>query len=114
MAKLIHHSGGEWDQYLPAVVLSFNSSPHSSTGCSPYFLAHGRDSRIPASVDLSMPALSQTPQDYGSELVKRLDIVLQAVRSHREEQRLKSEYYFNKHVKFKPYPYPRGDLGPHL
>ncbi|KAL7387143.1 hypothetical protein ABVT39_018892 [Epinephelus coioides] len=47
--------------------------------------------------------MSQTPQDYGSELVKRLDTVFQSVRCHREEQRLKHEYCFNKHVKFRPY-----------
>lgn len=81
------------------MALSFNSTPHSSTGYSPYFLAHGREARVPASVNLSM----QTPQNYGSERVKRRDTVFQAVCSHREEQKLKCEYYFNKHVKFKPY-----------
>lgn len=35
--------------------------------------------------------------------MKRLDTVFQTVRSYREEQRLKREYYFNKYVKFKPY-----------
>ena len=38
LAKLIHQNGGEWDHYLPAVVLSFNSTPRSSTGYSPIFL----------------------------------------------------------------------------
>uniref|UniRef100_A0A3B5A4H6 Gypsy retrotransposon integrase-like protein 1 n=1 Tax=Stegastes partitus TaxID=144197 RepID=A0A3B5A4H6_9TELE len=108
LAKLIHQSGGEWDHYLPAVVLSFNSTPHSSTGYSPYFLAHGREPRVPANVDLSTPTVPQSPQDYGSELGKWLDTVFQAVCSHREEQRLKREYYFNKHVKFNPYH--SGDL----
>ena len=108
LAKLIHQHGGEWDHYLPAVVLSFNSTPHSSTGYSPYFLAHGREPRVPATVDLSPPVMSQTPQNYGTELVKRLNTVFQTVRSHREDQRLKREYYFNKHVKFKPYQF--GDL----
>ncbi|CAK6950517.1 hypothetical protein L3Q82_022807%2C partial, partial [Scomber scombrus] len=45
--------------------------------------------RLPASVTLSTPVVSMTPQNYGTELVKRLDTVFQAVRSHREEQRLK-------------------------
>ncbi len=52
--------------------------------------------------------ISQTPQNYGTELVKRLDTVFQTVCSHREDQRLKREHYFNKHVKFKPYQF--GDL----
>ena len=73
LAKLIHQHGGEWDHYLPAVVLSFNSTPHSSTGFSLYFLAHGREPRVPVNVDPSTPVMSQTPQNYGTELVKRLD-----------------------------------------
>ena len=84
LAKLIHQHGGEWDHYLPAVVLSFNSTPHSSTGYSPYFLAHGREPRVPANV--STPLISQTPQNYSTELVKRLDTVFQAVHSHHEYQ----------------------------
>ena len=103
LAKLIHQNGGEWDHYLPAVVLTFNSTPQSSTGYSPYFLVHGREPCVPAGVTLSMPQVSWMPQIYGSELVKRLDTVFRTVHSHREEQRLKCEYYFNKHVKFKPY-----------
>ncbi|KAI3372312.1 hypothetical protein L3Q82_022807, partial [Scortum barcoo] len=103
LAKLIHQHGGEWDDYLSAVVLAFNSTPHSTTGYSPYFLAHGREACLPASVHLSTPVVLQTPQNYGSELVRRLDTVFQAVRSHSEDQRLKREYYFNQHVKFRPY-----------
>ncbi len=95
LAKLIHQNGGEWDHYLPAVVLSFNSMPHSSTGYSPYFLAHGREPRLPATVTLSTPAVSMTPQNYGTELVKQFDTVFQAVHSHREEQRLKGEHSFS-------------------
>lgn len=66
-----------------------------------YFLAHGREPRVPSDVYLSTAVFSQTPQNYGAELVTRLDTVFQSVRSHREDQRLK--YYFNKHVKFTPY-----------
>jgi len=91
LAKLLHHHGGEWDHYLPAVVLSFNSTPHSSTGYSPYVLANGREPGVPATVNVSPPVESQTPENYGSELVKRLDTVFQTVGSHREEQRLKRE-----------------------
>uniref|UniRef100_A0A3Q1EDR0 Gypsy retrotransposon integrase-like protein 1 n=1 Tax=Acanthochromis polyacanthus TaxID=80966 RepID=A0A3Q1EDR0_9TELE len=99
LAKLVHQNGGEWDHYLSAVVLSFNSTPHSSTGYSPYFLAHGREPRDPANVELSMPIVSWSPQNYSSELVNRLDTAFQAVCCHREEQSLKREYYFNKRAR---------------
>lgn len=69
LAKLIQDKEGEWDYYLPAVTLSFNSTPHSSTGYSPYFLAHGKEPRLPAHVYLSPPGDFVSPQNYGSELV---------------------------------------------
>lgn len=92
--------------HVPSVVLSFNSTPHSSTGYtgySPYFLAHGREPRPPAHVQVSSPREPYSPQNYGSELVSRLDSAFEAVRLHREEQKLKREHYYNRRVQFKPY-----------
>uniref|UniRef100_A0A8C6L5C7 Gypsy retrotransposon integrase-like protein 1 n=1 Tax=Nothobranchius furzeri TaxID=105023 RepID=A0A8C6L5C7_NOTFU len=108
LAKLIHRFGGEWDHFLPAVVLSFNSTPHSSTGYSPYFLVHGQEPCLPAAVSLSTPGLQRTPQNYGAELVSRLDAAFEALHFHREDQRLRHEYYYDRDTRFKPYE--GGDL----
>lgn len=43
-------------------ICSFNSTPHSSTGYSTYFLAHGREPYVPASVNLSTRVASHIPQ----------------------------------------------------
>ncbi|XP_063078039.1 uncharacterized protein LOC134467953 [Engraulis encrasicolus] len=51
---------------------------------------------------------AESPQNYGSELVTRMDTVFQAVQANTEEQRLKREYYYNRQVRFQPYQ--RGDL----
>uniref|UniRef100_A0A3Q2QNB4 Integrase catalytic domain-containing protein n=1 Tax=Fundulus heteroclitus TaxID=8078 RepID=A0A3Q2QNB4_FUNHE len=96
LARLIQDYGGEWDHHLPAVVLSFNSTPHSSTGYSPYFLVHGREPRLPATVHVSSPKVSDCPQNYGSA-------AFETVLLHREEQRQKREYYYNKDTRFRPY-----------
>ncbi|KAL2087239.1 hypothetical protein ACEWY4_018298 [Coilia grayii] len=56
----------------------------------------------------SLPGTAQSPQNYGSELVTRMDTVFQAVHANSEEQRLKCEYYYNTQVRFRPYQ--RGDL----
>ncbi|KAL1260277.1 hypothetical protein QQF64_008104 [Cirrhinus molitorella] len=110
LAKVLFHSDGEWDQYLFAVVLSFNATPHSSTGYSPFFLAHGREPRLPAHVHLDFPAggAVDTSQTYGSALVKRMETVFQEVLNTSADQRVKREYYFNRYEKFRPYKV--GDL----
>lgn len=110
LAKVLFQSGGEWDQYLSAVVLSFNATPHSSTGYSPFFLAHGREPRLPAHMYLDSPSDEgvDTPQTYGSALVKRMETVFQEVLNTSADQRLKREYYFNRCEKFRPFKV--GDL----
>lgn len=94
--------------YLPSVVLSFNATAHTSTGYSPYFLAHGREPRLPTDMFFSLPGTAESPQNYGSELVTRMGTAFQAVQGNSEEQRLKREYYYNRQVRFRPYQ--RGDL----
>ncbi len=110
LAKVLFHSAGEWDQYLSAVVLSFNATPHSSTGYSPFFLAHGREPRLPAHMYLDSPSdgAVDTPQTYGSALVNRMETVFREVLDTSTDQRLKREYYFNRYEKFRPFKV--GDL----
>ncbi|XP_057188755.1 interleukin-13 receptor subunit alpha-1 isoform X1 [Triplophysa rosa] len=105
LAKVLFHREGEWDQYLPAVVLSFNATPHSSTGYSPFFLVHGREPRLPVHVHIDSPVgdTMETPQTYGNALAGRMETVFQEVFNNGVDQSLRREYYFNRHTKFQPF-----------
>uniref|UniRef100_A0A096M937 CCHC-type domain-containing protein n=1 Tax=Poecilia formosa TaxID=48698 RepID=A0A096M937_POEFO len=75
-------SHSSWKCTLKFFLFTFNSTPHLSTGYSPYFLAHGREPRLPANVHISSP---------------------KTVLLHHEEQKQKREYYYNKDTQFRPY-----------
>lgn len=41
LAKTLLQQPGEWDNCLNQVALAYNTSPHSTTGFTPFFLIHG-------------------------------------------------------------------------
>ena len=57
LAKYLAEKGGEWDQYLNQLEIAYNTSVHSSTGLTPFFMVHVREARLPASV----PTQDQDP-----------------------------------------------------
>ncbi|KAK6491574.1 hypothetical protein HHUSO_G3672 [Huso huso] len=107
LAKLLYTNGREWDEYLTSVALSFNATPHSSTCYSPFFLAHGREPRLPADLYFAAPLASSppddTPQAYGSQLVNRLEAAFQSTIDRNDHHRMQHQHYFNRHTKFLPY-----------
>jgi hypothetical protein len=44
--------GNDWDQFLPALELAFNSKQQASTGVSPFFLVYGSEARLPIDCEL--------------------------------------------------------------
>lgn len=43
----VNAMGNDWDEYLPALELAFNSKVQASTGASPFSLVYGVDARLP-------------------------------------------------------------------
>ena len=36
-----------WDEFLPAILFAYRTSPQATTGDSPFYLLYGREPRLP-------------------------------------------------------------------
>ena len=53
----------DWDDLLPYLCLAYNTSVHSSTGSTPYFLLYGREATLP--VDIAMDWIPEAQLNQG-------------------------------------------------
>ncbi|KAJ8035952.1 hypothetical protein HOLleu_19788 [Holothuria leucospilota] len=113
IAKFLFQTDGSWDDFLGQVEFAYNTSPHATTGFSPYFLLHGRDPRIPASLISSSPqqsstATPNTPAEYSEALQNRLRRAFQHTVEESTATQDKQKYYYDVNKRFSTY-FP-GDL----
>lgn len=80
-----------WDEFLPAVQLAYNSSQHESTGYTPFLLTHGFDPVLPHICEQGLPPTraSDIPE-YVDKVVQELEKAFEIVadRTTRAGQRM--------------------------
>ncbi len=113
LSKHLFGSGTEWDEHLPQVALAYNTTKHTSTGLTPFFLAHGREARIPLDTLLqdnnaSSSATAGTPVAYANKLRKRLACAYRSATAFRDKAQDQERLNYDRHLKYTPYN--SGDL----
>lgn len=111
LAKILQQQQGEWDDYLSQLALAYNTSRHSSTGFTPFFLTHGREARL--LTNLLLPncvprSPSNLPADYAGDLMCKLQDVFTIATQNREHAYHQQKWHYDKGLKFTPYQW--GDL----
>lgn len=87
----------KWPCLLPALVYAYNSTPHASTGYSPYFLFYGRDPKLPVDLVIgSLPAdVSDLETDWVTEHHQNLQTAYQQATKRTEAAALKRKKALN-------------------
>jgi len=67
--------GNDWDQFLPALELAFNSKQQASTGAAPFTLVYGTEARLPidCALDGAKPATLPAVEDRAEGMRKALN-----------------------------------------
>ena len=96
LSKLVEKNGKNWDELLDLVLMAYRTTPHASTGESPFFLLYGRDARIPSVLDFYSPRLKLLTLEskYGRELFCELKRIrnLAKQKINRAQHSQKSQY----------------------
>ena len=63
LSKLVVNKGWDWDRLLEPLLFAYQTTPHSSTGETPFFLLYGQDAKLPTALDFYSPR-PKTPVIY--------------------------------------------------
>ena len=110
LAKYISDLGGEWDTHINQLQLAYNTSTHSTTGLTPYFIMHGREARIPASITCSAPpqCSGNSVLEYTTSLTNRLKKAWEYTRQKTEQQQKQQKQQYD--ARTRTAKYNIGDL----
>ncbi len=77
----------KWAEYLPELVYTYNVTPHSASGYSPYFLLFGQEPKLPLDqvLNLPNPEGSKTPKDWVEGHRLRMKEVMEQAREKQRE-----------------------------
>ncbi|KAL0130261.1 hypothetical protein PUN28_002097 [Cardiocondyla obscurior] len=77
----------DWDEWLPYAMFTYNTTPHTSTGFTPFELVYGHQAMLPTALT-TVPKPTYSYENYAQELRERLRAANQIAR---ENARLKKE-----------------------
>ena len=76
LRSYVNAMGNDWDEYLPALELAFNSKQQASTGAAPFTLVYGTEARLPidCALDDARPATVPAVEQRAERMKQALDL----------------------------------------
>ena len=67
---MVNDHGSSWEDHLPKVCFAYNTSTHTFTGYTLFYMMYGREAKMPADIVYGTPI--QTQSQYASKLRQSL------------------------------------------
>jgi hypothetical protein len=87
--------GDDWDQFLPALELAFNSKKQASTGAAPFTLVYGTEARLP--IDCALDEVRPTNVPAAADRAERMKTAMELARTQTERAQAKQKRLADRH-----------------
>lgn len=94
-------SKNDWDEWLPYACFCYNTTPHTSSGFTPYELVYGQKPMIPSSIHRA-PTCTNF-DDYDKELKHRLQSAWRIAMDHIDQSKETSKGHYDKNSRPKEF-----------
>ena len=91
----------DWEEALPKVCIAYNTTIHSTTGYSPFYLMYGREPRLP--IDIVYGTQSPSPDNFVQQSHKLMEQAYHRVREHLSAGYQRQKDIYDKSVHGDPY-----------
>ena len=109
LVKNLNSRCTEWDQFIPQIEFAYNTTVHSTTGYSPFYLLHARHPRLPVQVMFgSENVLADTDNNNDmnakvKQMCKSYNQASSFVRSANQKAKRSQKKQYDKKVRFREY-----------
>ena len=102
LRTLPNDSTKQWPVHLPEVIYAYNTTPHKSTGFTPYYLLFGRDPRLPIDSMLGTAEPSSDTPECISVHQQRIQEAYEVARKHLNQAAEKRKRYADRNARDLP------------
>ena len=95
LRSYVNTMGDDWDEYLPALELAFNSKQQASTGAAPFTLVYGTEARLP--IDCALDDARPASVPAAGQRAERMRRALDHARSQAELAQAKQKRLADRH-----------------
>ena len=93
LACFVNKTPDLWCEYLTFITMAYNTTPHSTTKFSPFYLFYGREANMPN--DICPPIRYRAVENYGEMVSQQWNIALEIARQNVEKAQVTQKKYYD-------------------